>query len=168
MNVSAPRSVLITGATGFLGKVVLADLIQRREALGLTTLHVLIRPRKGKTAEQRLQEQLLTSPCFRDFPPGWHSCVRAVSGDATQPMLGLEAPLLASLRQELTHVIHCAASVDFNLQPQNYDELALGLVVFTVVGAGFLIHWLVPAIPLAVAFALAAIVALTPMEANWP
>lgn len=40
-------------------------------------------------------------------------------------------------------------------------ELALGLVVFTVVGAGFLIHWLVPAMPLPVAFALAAIVAPT-------
>ena len=32
--------------------------------------------------------------------------------------------------------------------------LALGLVVFTVLGAGFLIHWLIPAMPLAVAFAL--------------
>ncbi|MDB5745357.1 MAG: Na+/H+ antiporter, partial [Massilia sp.] len=40
-------------------------------------------------------------------------------------------------------------------------ELALGLVVFTVLGAGFLIHWLVPAMPLPVAFALAAIVAPT-------
>lgn len=40
-------------------------------------------------------------------------------------------------------------------------ELALGLVVFTVVGAGFLIHGLVPAMPLAVAFALAAIVSPT-------
>jgi CPA1 family monovalent cation:H+ antiporter len=40
-------------------------------------------------------------------------------------------------------------------------ELALGLVVFTVVGAGYLIHWLVPHMPLAVAFALAAIVAPT-------
>ena len=40
-------------------------------------------------------------------------------------------------------------------------ELALGLVVFTVLGAGFLIHWLVPQMPLAVAFALAAIVAPT-------
>ena len=40
-------------------------------------------------------------------------------------------------------------------------ELALGLVVFTVVGAGFLIHWLIPAMPLAVAFALAAIVSPT-------
>ena len=40
-------------------------------------------------------------------------------------------------------------------------SLALGLVVFTVVGAGFLIHWLIPAMPLAVAFALAAIVSPT-------
>jgi CPA1 family monovalent cation:H+ antiporter len=40
-------------------------------------------------------------------------------------------------------------------------ELALGLVVFTVVGAGYLLHWMVPAMPLAVAFALAAIVAPT-------
>ncbi|WP_305824984.1 Na+/H+ antiporter [Massilia brevitalea] len=40
-------------------------------------------------------------------------------------------------------------------------ELALGLVIFTVVGAGFLIHWLVPSMPLPVAFALAAIVAPT-------
>ncbi|MBB3891518.1 CPA1 family monovalent cation:H+ antiporter [Phenylobacterium haematophilum] len=40
-------------------------------------------------------------------------------------------------------------------------ELALGLVVFTVVGVGFLIHWLIPAMPLAVAFALAAILSPT-------
>jgi CPA1 family monovalent cation:H+ antiporter len=40
-------------------------------------------------------------------------------------------------------------------------ELALGLVVFTVVGAGWLLHWMIPAMPLAVAFALAAIVAPT-------
>src|SRR5881398_1708583 len=39
-------------------------------------------------------------------------------------------------------------------------ELALGLVVFTV-GAGYFLHWLIPAMPLAVAFALAAIVAPT-------
>jgi CPA1 family monovalent cation:H+ antiporter len=40
-------------------------------------------------------------------------------------------------------------------------ELALGLVLFTVVGAGFLIHWLIPELPLAVSFALAAILAPT-------
>lgn len=40
-------------------------------------------------------------------------------------------------------------------------ELALGLVIFTVIGAGFLIHWLIPAMPLPVAFALAAIISPT-------
>jgi len=40
-------------------------------------------------------------------------------------------------------------------------NLALGLVIFTVVGAGFLIHWLVPDMPLPVAFALAAVVSPT-------
>jgi Na+/H+ antiporter len=40
-------------------------------------------------------------------------------------------------------------------------ELALGLVVFTVVGVGFFINWMIPAMPLAVAFALAAIVSPT-------
>src|SRR6202165_2712626 len=40
-------------------------------------------------------------------------------------------------------------------------ELALGLVVFTVVGVGFFINWMIPEMPLAVAFALAAIVSPT-------
>jgi CPA1 family monovalent cation:H+ antiporter len=40
-------------------------------------------------------------------------------------------------------------------------ELALGLVVFTVVGMGFFIHWMIPAMPLAVAFALAAVLSPT-------
>jgi CPA1 family monovalent cation:H+ antiporter len=40
-------------------------------------------------------------------------------------------------------------------------ELAFGLVVLTVVGVGFMIHWLIPAMPLPVAFALAAVVSPT-------
>ncbi|HEX7871299.1 MAG TPA: Na+/H+ antiporter [Sphingobium sp.] len=40
-------------------------------------------------------------------------------------------------------------------------ELALGLVLLTVLGVGIFIHWLIPAMPLAVAFALAAVVSPT-------
>jgi CPA1 family monovalent cation:H+ antiporter len=40
-------------------------------------------------------------------------------------------------------------------------ELALGLVVLTVVGAGLFIHWMIPAMPVAVAFALAAVISPT-------
>ena len=41
--------------------------------------------------------------------------------------------------------------------------LAVGLVLFTVVGAGYFIHWILPGIPLPVAFALAAV--LSPTDA---
>ncbi|MBD8550641.1 MULTISPECIES: Na+/H+ antiporter [unclassified Sphingomonas] len=40
-------------------------------------------------------------------------------------------------------------------------ELALGLVLITVIGMGLFIHWMIPAMPLAVAFALAAVVSPT-------
>ncbi|MFC7379560.1 Na+/H+ antiporter [Brevundimonas sp. GCM10030266] len=40
-------------------------------------------------------------------------------------------------------------------------ELALGLVIFTVIGLGFLLWWMIPEMPLAVAFALAAILSPT-------
>jgi CPA1 family monovalent cation:H+ antiporter len=40
-------------------------------------------------------------------------------------------------------------------------ELALGLVLLTVIGIGFFIDWLIPAMPLAVCFALAAVVSPT-------
>ena len=52
--------------------------------------------------------------------------------------------------------------------------LAIGLVIFTVTGMGYLIDWLIPAMPLAVAFALAAIlsptdpVAVSGIAANAP
>ena len=40
-------------------------------------------------------------------------------------------------------------------------ELALGLVIFTVLGVGLFINWMIPSMPIAVAFALAAIVSPT-------
>lgn len=53
-------------------------------------------------------------------------------------------------------------------------SLAIGLVVFTVIGMGIFINWLIPAIPLAITFALAAIlsptdpVAVSAISANSP
>lgn len=40
-------------------------------------------------------------------------------------------------------------------------ELALGLVIFTVLGVGLFINWMIPSMPIAVVFALAAIVSPT-------
>lgn len=112
---TAPRHLLLTGATGFLGKVVLADLVQHRDTLGLGAIYVLIRPKKGQDAAQRFESQIRSSACFEHFAPGWHDGVVPVTGDATLPDLGLDAAMQAELREGLTHVVHCAASVEFDL-----------------------------------------------------
>ncbi|MGQ0696682.1 MAG: cation:proton antiporter domain-containing protein [Panacagrimonas sp.] len=54
-----------------------------------------------------------------------------------------------------------ASQDDLVREAPTIPTLTLGLAVFTVVGAGLLIHWLIPAVPLAVAFALAAVLSPT-------
>jgi len=50
---------------------------------------------------------------------------------------------------------------DFNAARRPILLLATGLVVFTTLSAGFVAHWLVPDLPLAMAFALGAVVSPT-------
>lgn len=53
------KTVFITGGTGFMGKVLLEKLL--RACPGLARVYLLIRPKKGQDARERLQ-QLLCSP----------------------------------------------------------------------------------------------------------
>lgn len=53
------KTVFITGGTGFMGKVLLEKLL--RACPGLARVYLLIRPKKGQDARERLQH-LLCSP----------------------------------------------------------------------------------------------------------
>lgn len=110
----AGAQVLLTGVTGFVGKVALAELIRRREELGIAGIRLLIRPRRGQAPADRFAE-VLRSPCFARLPEGWHSLCEVVPGDICEPGLGLSAGDRAVLSETLTHIVHCAASVQFNL-----------------------------------------------------
>jgi FlaA1/EpsC-like NDP-sugar epimerase len=48
------RHVLITGATGFMGKVLVEKLL--RCCPDLSTISVLVRPKKGKKSNERIQD----------------------------------------------------------------------------------------------------------------
>lgn len=50
------RSVFITGATGFLGKILVEKLL--RSCPDIKCLYLLIRPKKGKDSQERLEEIL--------------------------------------------------------------------------------------------------------------
>lgn len=56
------KSIFVTGATGFLGKVLIEKLL--RSCGDLKSIYVLIRVKKGKTARQRLEEVLVSHGVF--------------------------------------------------------------------------------------------------------
>jgi len=113
---SAPRRVvLLTGATGFVGKVVMEALLRRRDELGIERVLALVRAQDPEHADARFRADVVSSACFSAQAPGWEKRVEALPGDVIRPGLGLAPEARALVQAEVTHVIHCAASVEFTL-----------------------------------------------------
>jgi len=106
--------ILLTGSTGFVGKVVLEELLRRREELGIEKIHLLIRPRGRKSPEDRFNKST-HSRVFSLLEPGWKKFCDPVAGDMLDEGLGVSDSDAKLLQNELTHIIHCAASIRFDL-----------------------------------------------------
>lgn len=52
----AGKSIFITGATGFMGKVLVEKLL--KSCPGLNKLYLLMRPKKGQSSKERLDDFL--------------------------------------------------------------------------------------------------------------
>jgi thioester reductase-like protein len=89
-------AVLLTGATGFVGKEILSRFLERDERL----VYALVRAENDHAAAERLPV---------------HDRLTAVAGDIERPGLGLAPRTAERLREEVTTVVHCAASVSFDL-----------------------------------------------------
>lgn len=113
------RDILLTGATGFLGKVVLHELLRRRESLGVRKIRVLLRTNGSGDAESRFTADIARSPCFAGFPADWTDSVEAVGCDLSLPGAGIAPEARAAIAASVTHVINCAASVQFDLPIQH-------------------------------------------------
>eukprot|EP00091_Calanus_sinicus_P012752 TRINITY_DN28532_c0_g1_i1.p1 TRINITY_DN28532_c0_g1~~TRINITY_DN28532_c0_g1_i1.p1 ORF type:complete len:106 (-),score=19.54 TRINITY_DN28532_c0_g1_i1:231-548(-) len=74
------KSVFITGATGFMGKVLVEKLLR---STNVNKIYVLIRPKKGLEIKYHLQE-LMSSKLFENLKktrPDVMARVEAVPGD---------------------------------------------------------------------------------------
>jgi long-chain acyl-CoA synthetase len=126
----AGRTLLVTGATGFVGKVALTLLLDRYPEVG--KVFVLVRPGTGGSAEARFFDKVAAS---RPFDPLRQrhgdrfdaflreKCV-PIAGDVSDPLLGVPEADLARLAG-LDALVNCAGLVDFDPSL----ELALGVNV---------------------------------------
>ncbi|XP_063221092.1 fatty acyl-CoA reductase wat-like [Bacillus rossius redtenbacheri] len=106
--------VLVTGGTGFLGKLVIEKILRCCPAA--RTVYVLIRPKKGVSAEDR-RKALMDNEVFermKSEQPDWQSRLVFVSGDCSQPRLGLSDTDYHHLTQHVNIVLHLAATVRFD------------------------------------------------------
>ncbi len=99
------REVLLTGATGFLGRFLLRDLLRRNPNLTVTCI---VRADSSDHAMARIQAALEEAEIEDDeLPPR----IRPLVGDIHLPRFGMEPSEFADLGQRIDAVYHLAASL---------------------------------------------------------
>lgn len=122
------KNILFIGATGFIGKVWLASLLEDLPEIG--RVHLLIRPHRSRTALERFQRLVEESPVFEPLAKKHGSNladflrqrVEVIAGDVTQPGLGLPAEARRRLARGVDVIVNSAGLTDFN--PDLRDALA--------------------------------------------
>ncbi|XP_047097969.1 fatty acyl-CoA reductase 1-like [Schistocerca piceifrons] len=107
-------AVLLTGATGFVGSLVLEKLL--RSCPGVSVVYVLVRDKKGVPLRERLRSHLETVIFSeaRKACPDYLRKVVPIAGDCTQPGLGISPDDAAELASKVSVFFHVAATVRFD------------------------------------------------------
>ena len=145
--------VLLTGATGFLGKEI---LVQAADDRRIEEVVAVVRPESVRDPKTKEVVKVL-SPAERGelllkrlgIRGARARRFRFVAGDIERADLGLAPEEVARLRETLTHVIHCAASVSFDDTYENSfranvtgcaNALCFSLALQQVPGSPFVHH----------------------------
>lgn len=117
------RNIVLTGATGSLGAHVLAQLVARPD---VGTVYCLVRAKDDIDAAHRVQKSLLQRKIYHALSLTARRKIHALSSDLSDPYLGLNNQTRELVEKNLTGVIHCAWSVNFNKSLSSFKKDCIG------------------------------------------
>src|SRR5262249_19684535 len=104
-----PSDVLLTGATGFLGAFLLAELLRD----GRATVHCLVRAPDRSIARARIERHLAS---YGLWDEAMRDRIAPLPGDLGRPALGLSPNQFGELAERVEVVYHNGARLNF-VQP---------------------------------------------------
>ncbi|MDB6427563.1 thioester reductase domain-containing protein [Curtobacterium sp. 20TX0008] len=106
-----PRTVLLTGANGYLGRFTAMDWLERLAPVG-GSLVCVVRGSDDAAARRRLDAAFAADPAFADRFAELSGSLEVVAGDVSEHLLGLEEPRWEDLAARVDLVTHAAALVN--------------------------------------------------------
>ncbi|CAF1119671.1 unnamed protein product [Didymodactylos carnosus] len=104
------KDVFVTGSTGFLGPMLISEIIERTDSN--VVIYCLIRATDAKHAQQRLEQDL--QKCERYSSTNWVR-IRCIAGDVSKENLGLTCDLYSELMQQIGLIYHNASVVNMQI-----------------------------------------------------
>jgi Male sterility protein/haloacid dehalogenase-like hydrolase len=116
----AGKHILLIGATGFIGKVWLANLLTDLPEIG--RIYLLVRHNRASTSVERFQRILEESPVFENlaqrhgdrFADFLRKRIEVVDGDVSKSGLGLAPDVKQRLARSLDVIVNSSGLTDFN------------------------------------------------------
>ncbi|RLN03402.1 fatty acyl-CoA reductase 3-like [Panicum miliaceum] len=113
------KSILITGSTGFLGKILVEKIL--RVQPHVHKMYLLVRAIDAPSANQRVHQEVIGAELFgllrEKYGEGFDSFIQdkvvPLAGDITGEDLGLEASTLHDLAKDMDVIINIAATTNF-------------------------------------------------------
>jgi carbohydrate kinase (thermoresistant glucokinase family) len=115
---STNNCVVVTGATGSLGAHVVAQLTARDD---ISEVCCLVRASSEKIAKQRVFASLRGRAIFHSLSLTSRRKITAFPSDFSKADLGIGMNLYERLQRDITTLIHCAWSVNFNKQLSSFE-----------------------------------------------
>ncbi|WP_442937364.1 non-ribosomal peptide synthase/polyketide synthase [Nostoc sp.] len=103
--VSEPAAIFLTGATGFVGAFLLAELLQQTQA----DIYCLVRAANFTAGKQRLEENL---KAYLLWEESFNSRIIPVLGDLSQPLFGLSDEQFHLMALKIDLIYHNGALVN--------------------------------------------------------